>query len=125
AELSRPTMDVLQEALDAGDLDRAGALAERMKGEWGMLHDLLVEMVAGLATYVHEQEGDDGVARAWEATFARSWRGHVERTAALDRRAVVELLARTWRAHSISGIGRFPAAFTVSEDDEKVTFRMG
>lgn len=124
AEMARPTMDVLQDALAAGDLPAADGLAERMKTEWGMLHDLLVEMIAGLATYVHEREGDAGVARAWEATFERSWRHHVERTAELDPRVVVELLARTWRAHSISGTGKSPASFSVSEDDEKFTFRM-
>ena len=122
--MSRPTMDVLLEALDRGDTDEVRRLAERMKSEWGMLHDLLVEMVAGLATYVHRQEGDAGVAAAWEDTFERSWRSHVERTAELDRKQVVDLLARTWRAHSISGSGRHPAAFSVSEDDEKVTFDM-
>jgi hypothetical protein len=124
ARMSVPTMDLVIAAIDDGRLDEARALAERMKSEWGMLHDLLVEMTAGLITYVHQQEGDDGVARAWQECFERSWRPHVEKVATVDRRRVVELLAATWRAHSTSGVGQFPGAFSISEDDEKFTFRM-
>jgi hypothetical protein len=124
ARLSQPTMDLVVAAIDAGRFDEARALAERMKSEWGMLHDLLVEMITGLVTYVHQQEGDDGVARAWEECFERSWRPHVEKIARLDRRRVVELLAATWRAHSTSGVGAFPGRFSITEDDEKFTFRM-
>lgn len=122
--MAEPTMDLLLAALDAGELDEVRALAERMRSEWGMLHDLLVEMVTGLASFVHEEGGDAAVARAWERCFERSWRRHVEAIATLERRAVVPLLARTWRAHSLSGTGRDPAAFTIAEDEEKVTFTM-
>jgi hypothetical protein len=123
-DMSVPTMDLLTAALDDGRLDDARDLAQRMKSEWAMLHDLLVEMIAGLITYVQRSEGDDGVPRAWEACFEQSWRHHAEKVDTLDRRQVVELLAATWRAHSTSGVGRFPGSFSVSEDDEKFTFRM-
>jgi hypothetical protein len=123
ARLSQPTMDLVVAAIDAGRFDEARALAERMKSAWGMLHDLLVEMITGLVTYVHQQEGDDGVARAGEECFERSWRPHLEKIARLDRRRV-ELLAATWRARSTSGVGPFPGRFSITEDDEKFTFRM-
>ncbi len=42
----------------------------------------------------------------------------------LDRRELVELLAATWRAHSGTGVGPHPGSFTITEDDEKVTFTM-
>jgi len=124
ARMSVPTMDLVIAAIDEGRLDEARALAERMKSEWVMLHDLFVDMTAGLVTYVQQREGDDGVARAWEECFERGWRPHVEKIARLDRRRVVELLAATWRAHSTSGAGRFPGRFSISEDDEKFTFSM-
>ena len=41
-----------------------------------------------------------------------------------DARDIVEALAATWRAHSGSGTGKNPGAFTIEEDDEKFTFRM-
>jgi hypothetical protein len=54
----------------------------------------------------------------------QGWRRHVEAIAKTDRRTLVHLLAATWRAHSTGGVGRNPGAFTITEDDEKVTFAM-
>jgi hypothetical protein len=120
--MSRPTMDRAIEALDAGDVEEARAACEAMKREWGMLHDLMTESVLGLVTYVQEKLGDEGVAEAWESSCERGWKRHVEAIDSLPRERVVELLAATWRAHSLSGTGEDPASFSVVEDDEKVTF---
>ena len=54
----------------------------------------------------------------------RGWRRHHDAIVALDRRELVELLAATWRAHSCSGVGPNPGSFTITEDEEKVTFTM-
>jgi len=123
-ELSRPTMDRAVEAIDAGDLDRARELCEAMKHEWLMLHDLMAESILGLISFVQDRLGDDGVAAAWEQTVEQGWHRHHDAINRLDRRAVVELLAATWRAHSGSGVGDHPGSFTITEDDEKVTFTM-
>src|SRR5919199_4473405 len=108
ARMSEPTMDLVIAALDEGRIDEARALAERMKTEWGMLHDLLVEMVAGLVTYVHDQEGDEGVARAWQECFERGWRPHVEKIATIDRRRGVEVLGGPRGGPPTSGAGAVP-----------------
>jgi hypothetical protein len=123
-ELSRPTMDRAIEALDAGDVAAARALCEGMKHEWLMLHDLYAAGTAGLLTFVKDRLGEDAIAEAHEASMAGHWQDTVEKVALIDRRQVVELLAGTWRAHSTSGVGRNPGAFTIVEDDEKVTFSM-
>jgi hypothetical protein len=54
----------------------------------------------------------------------RYWKRSVHAIDARDRKEIVHLLAATWRAHSCSGTGPQPGAFTVEEDEEKVTFRM-
>ena len=54
----------------------------------------------------------------------RGWRRDVEAIASRDRRQIVYALAATWRAHSCSGTGPHPGAFTITEDDEKFTFEM-
>ena len=54
----------------------------------------------------------------------RGWRRHHDAIVALDRRELVALLAATWRAHSCSGVGPNPGSFTITEDEEKVTFTM-
>jgi len=123
AELSRPTMDKAIEALDAGDVDRARALCEEMKHEWRFLHDLMVNGVAGLLTFIQERLGEEAVREAQDGE-QRFWRGAVEQIDSTDRRAIVYALAATWRAHSCSGTGPSPGAFTITEDDQKVTFAM-
>ena len=85
--------------------DGAHALCEEMKTEWRLLHDIMVEGVAGLISYIKERLGDDGVEEAWEYGLERGWQGHVEAIARQDRRWMVLALAANWRAHSGSGTG--------------------
>jgi hypothetical protein len=124
AELSRPTMDRAIEAIEAGDLDGAKRLCAEMKHEWLMLHDLMAESVLSLISFVQDRLGDDGVAEAWTRATEQGWKRHHDAINSLPRRELVPLLAATWRAHSASGVGEHPGAFTVTEDDEKVTFTM-
>ncbi|HUA11327.1 MAG TPA: hypothetical protein VMA83_04925 [Solirubrobacteraceae bacterium] len=123
-EMSRPTMDRAIEALDRGDAARARELCEEMRHEWQMLHDLMAGAVLELVSFVQQELGDEGVSRAWEHSMERGWRRHHSVIEQLDRRRVAELLAATWRAHSCSGVGPHPGSFTVSEDEEKVTFSL-
>jgi hypothetical protein len=124
ATMSRPTMDRAIEAIDAGDPDAAKQLCESMKHESQFMHDLLVDGMAGLISFVKERLGDDGVRDAWEWSLERSWKGAVETIDRSDRKTIAEALAATWRAHSTSGVGPSPGAFEVQEDEEKLTFIM-
>jgi hypothetical protein len=124
SEMSRPTMDRAIEALEAGDTEAALALCKSMRHEWRFLHDVMAESMLGLVTYIQQQEGDDGVAAAWEESLRRGWKRDTGKILDRDRREIVEALAATWRAHSCSGTGPHPGAFTISEDDEKFTFAM-
>ena len=123
-EMSRPTMDRAIEALDRGDLAEARRLCEGMKYEWRFMHDLLVDSVAGLLTFVKERLGEDAVADAHRSSMERRWKHQVGAVDRQERREIVHALAATWRAHSGSGTGPSPGAFTISEDDEKFTFTM-
>ena len=122
--MAQPTMDRAIAAIDEGDLEAAREACEAMRHEWGMLHDLMAEGMLGLITFIQDRLGDEGVAAAWEESMTRGWKRHVEAINQLPRRRVVELLAATWRAHSLSGTGEDPASFTVTEDEEKVTFHL-
>ena len=95
-----------------------------MKHEWRYLHDMMVEGIGGLISFIQDRLGDDGVADAWTDGQGRGWRRDVEKIANRDRRQIVEALAATWRAHSGSGTGPHPGAFTITEDEEKFTFAM-
>ncbi len=123
-EMSRPTMERAVEAIDAGDLNRAKELCEAMKHESQFMHDLLVDGVAGLISFIKDKLGDDGVEEAWQDSLGRSWRKPVETIDQMDRKMVAQALAATWRAHSTSGVGPKPGVFVIDEDDEKLTFTM-
>jgi hypothetical protein len=124
AELSRPTMDRAIEAIEAGETERALELCRAMKHEWRFLHDLMAESMLGLVTYIQEAFGEEHVADAWRRSMQRGWRRDIGEILRRDRRQIVEALAATWRAHSTSGVGPEPGAFTIEEDEEKFTFRM-
>jgi hypothetical protein len=123
-ELSRPTMDRAIEAIDRGDLEAAKRLCSAMKHEWRFLHDLMAENMLGLVTFIQERFGEDQVGAAWTDSLERGWRKDAGQIAEHDRREIVKALAATWRAHSVSGTGEHPGAFTIEEDEEKFTFRM-
>src|SRR5207302_1933886 len=99
-------------------------LCEEMKHAWRYLPDMMVEGIGGLISFVQERLGDEGVADAWNSGQGRGWRRDVNAIAKRDRRQIVLALAATWRAHSCSGTGPHPVAFTITEDDEKFTFEM-
>jgi hypothetical protein len=123
-EMARPTMQRAIEALAGGEADQAARLCEEMKHESQFMHDLLVDGIAGLISFVKERLGDEGVEEAWRWSLERSWRRPVETVAESDRREVAKALAATWRAHSTSGVGPAPGAFEIAEDEEKLTFTM-
>jgi hypothetical protein len=81
-QMSRPTMDRAIEALDRGDAETARALCQEMKHEWRYLHDLMVEGIGGLISFIQDRLGDDGVADAWTSGQGRGWRRDVETIAA-------------------------------------------
>lgn len=123
-QLSRPTMDRAIEAIDAGDYDAARRLCNDMRYEWRFLHDVMVELTAGLITFVQRRLGEAAVPEAWAEAMERGWKRDTAQIIKSDRRKVVEALAASWRAHSTSGVGSNPGAFTIVEDDEKFIFRM-
>ena len=105
-EMSRPTMDRAIEAIDRGDLDQARALCEAMKHEWRSLHDLMVEGIAGLISFIQERFGEDAVAEAWTSGQGRGWQRDVEKITRRDRKDIVHALAATWRAQPAAAPAR-------------------
>jgi DNA-binding GntR family transcriptional regulator len=92
-ELSRPTMDRAIEALDRGDVEAARALCEQMRHEWRFMHDLLVDSLAGVFSFVKARQGEDAIEEMHRFTMERGWRRDVEAIARADRRHIVEALA--------------------------------
>ena len=107
--MSRPTMERAIEAIERGDPEQAKALCEAMKHESQFMHDLLVDGVAGLISFVKDKLGDEGVEEAWSdcARAQLAQAGRDDRRVATAARSP-RPLAATWRAHSTSGVGPQP-----------------
>ena len=122
--MSRPTMERAIEAIEPASRRGRSELCEEMKHESQFMHDLLVDGIAGLISFVKERLGDEGVEEAWAWSLERSWRRPVETIAESDRREVAEGAGGDL-ARPLDQRGRpEPGAFEIAEDDEKLTFTM-
>ena len=124
-EMSRPTMDRAIEAIEAGDLEQAKALCEAMKHEWRFLHDMMVDGIAASMTLGQgelRRGGGRRVAALGHGALLEAQRRR-RSTSATARRSCSCSPPRGGRTRR-SGTGPQPGAFTIEEDDEKVTFRM-
>ena len=64
SEMSTRTLDIVLEAIDAGDKDRARELAQRMYREFNHLHDGYFSWVTGLQTFIYENYGIEVLEQA-------------------------------------------------------------
>ena len=72
--MGRRNVDVITEAIDAGDLDRAKDLAQRMHRECLAMHDGLISWITALLSFVGHGQGDEAVYQALKKS-CNSWLG--------------------------------------------------
>ena len=115
-DMGQRTVDAITEAIDAGDLERAKGLSQRVHMESQGMHDTQVEWITALLTFVGRNYGDEALYQALE----EGCRGWVEPTTELyagsDVKFRVQMLAMSLRAHGMP--------FRIEEDNEKFTFTM-
>ena len=114
-EMGRRTIDLLTEAIEAGEKERAKKLATRMYREFSGIHDLYGDWLADMMDYVYRTQGPDELYRALRKTVGASI-GPMADMEKVDFRRRVEIVAAMLRGHL--------AALEVEEDDEKVCMKM-
>ena len=113
-DLGRPNVDALTEAIDAGDLDRAKYLAQRMQRECLAMHDALIDWITGLLTFVGRHYGDEALHDALREG-CRTWIEPLTQAfAQVDVRRRAVIMAKVLRGHM--------TPHRIEEDDEKFTF---
>lgn len=110
-EMGKPTVDLLSEAIEAGDRERAKKLARRMYGEFSSMHDLYVDWTAGFMDYIYTNYGEDVLYQALRKVVDVSIESMVEATK-VDLRRQVQRVAFRMRGHL--------QPMKIEEDDEKV-----
>jgi hypothetical protein len=98
-EMGRRTLDLVLEAIDAGDKDKAKELAKRMKQEFNFLHDGYMFWVTGLQSYIYKKYGIDAVEEAEREAHTIEAKTVFKPPENRDIRSLVEHLAGGLRGH--------------------------
>ncbi|MFC1970282.1 hypothetical protein ACFLVV_03575 [Chloroflexota bacterium] len=113
-EMGKRTVDLLTEAIEAGDKERAKKLAGRMYREFSSMHDLYVDWTAGFMDYIYASYGEDALYQALRKVIA--YLGHMVDVRNVDFRRRVQGLSSVLQGHL--------EAMKVEEDDDKVCITM-
>ncbi len=115
-EMGARTLDLVLEAIDAGDKEKAKALANRMYREFNHLHDGYGIWVSGLLTYIYREMGIEAVERAEREAHTMEAKTVFKPSGKTDLRSRVKGLAGALRGHL--------QPITIVEDDEKISLTM-
>jgi hypothetical protein len=116
AEMGTPTLDLLLQAIEAGDADKAKTLAQRMKKEYNHLHDGYMFWVAGLQTYIYDNYGTDALEQAERLAHTAEAKTVFKPPEKTDLRSLVEQTASGLRGHM--------QPITIVETDDTISLSM-
>lgn len=115
-EMGARTLDLVLEAIDAGDNDKAKALAKRMKQEFNHLHDGYMFWVTGLQSYIYRHHGIEAVEEAEREAHTAEAKVVFTPPEKTDLRSRVEHLAGGLRGHM--------QPITIVETDSTISLSM-
>ena len=116
-EMGRRTVDLICEAIDAGDKEKAKELSHRMVHEFQSIHDLYMDWVTATLSYIYEHYGDEVLYEAMHQSCATWWKPIAEQYESTQGfRHKVRMFARGVRTHF--------QPMKIEEDDEKVCFTL-
>jgi hypothetical protein len=113
-EMGAPTQELLKEAIDVGDKEKAKLLTDRLYEELAFIHDGYMCWIAGLLTHIYKKYGVEAVEAAEREAHTLERKIALKPPQTNDFRFVVEHTAKALHGH-------VHAPITVTEDDEKVT----
>ena len=115
-EMGIRTRDLIDQAIDAGELEKAKRLNQRMYIEWLAMHDFFRDWITGTLSHVFDRYGDEALSEALKEGLSARFKEMVEAYEKADFRQKVKMFAMGLRGHLQ------PIEFT--EDDEKVCLTM-
>lgn len=115
-EMGTRTLDLVHQAIDAGDREKAKSLATRMYKEFNFLHDGYMFWVTGLLTYIYRNYGIDAVEKAEREAHTIEGKTVFKAPELPDLRSKVEYMAGGLRGHL--------QPIKIEEDDEKISLTM-
>ncbi|MFA4837168.1 MAG: hypothetical protein WC749_14015 [Dehalococcoidia bacterium] len=114
-EMGARTLDLLTEAIESGDSGKAKSLANRMHKESEFMHDLYMNWIADLMSYIHTNLGTDSTYQAVRK-ICNTAQGELIDVRKIDFKLRVKGLLHALRGHL--------QPIKIEEDDEKVCLTM-
>lgn len=115
AEMGEETVNLIEQAIDAGELDKAKILTRKMHRESFRQHEVFRDWITSLLSYIYRHLGDDAVYEStYEVLAQLPIFTNEYRDQDLGHQAAV--LASNFRGHLTPVV--------VEEDDEKFTIMM-
>lgn len=115
-EMAVETVDLVQQAIDQGELEKAKKLTRRMHKEFFAMHEAFRNWITSLLDFIGRRQGDEAVYEAIHIAFSH-FTDLAKEYRKKDFRRQVEMLA--------SGLkGGHLTPLEIKEDDEKVTIMM-
>jgi hypothetical protein len=115
-EMGTRTLDLVLEAIEAGDKKKARELAQRMYREFNHLHDGYMIWVTGLLTYIYNNYGIEAVEKAERQAHSIEAKIAFKPSEETDVRSRFE--------HLLAGMRGHLQPIIVEEDEEKFTITM-
>jgi hypothetical protein len=115
-EMGTRTLDLVLEAIDAGNKEKAKELAKRMYSEFNHLHDGYMTWTTALLGFIYRNYGIDVLEKAEREAHTIEANFVFKPSGKTDFRSRVEGMAGGLRGHL--------QPISVAEDDEKVTITM-
>ena len=112
--METPLADQIEAAIDAGEYEKAKALARKLDEEDFAMICNFEDFVAALLSHIYGKHGDQGLMDALRSAAEVLMRSIFDGVANLPYRELVEVFATFFRAHTGKGL-------KIEEDDEKVT----
>ena len=109
-------MEKAQQAIDAGDKEKAKKLTVQAQKEYQNLHDGYMVWVSGLLSYIYNNHGISAVEEAEKFAHTVEAKLVFKPPEKTDFKSVAE--------HRLKGLKGHMQPVTVEEDDEKITMTM-
>jgi len=114
-QMGTRTVDLLTEAVEAGDKEQGKKLANQMYREFSWMHDLYVNWTTGFMDYIYTNHGEDALYQALRKVIGM-FMGPTVDVRKVDFRRRVQEMASVLRGHL--------EPMKLEEDDEKVCITM-
>jgi hypothetical protein len=123
-DFSKDCVDLALEALDAGDVEKARYWCRREADTKNHMHDVYMDWVAALCSYICEQEGEEAAVRVIKERMVAKISN--AEFVAEKQRIVREEGLRAWVTWCIEMARQHHShpGLTVAEDDEKITITL-